>query len=416
LIILALCVVGIALLSAITTPLLHAGQNPFSSEPAPSWQITPLPPPLPLPPPPLPPPPSLGLGPIVEDASESPNAVDGRGRLDAFDPQTPDIRVDFPPGAVSLPVEVIVYRAELPGDVPSAAVASVGAPFFLGAWIKGEGRTVEEFNQPIVISVPYEEGAIQISGNESLNPRLANWSLPLLSSSASLPLAWVAYPIMAIFSFDEQASGQDGYLLPLNEEQLRLSMYNPATRSWVKLCSRVDPYANKVSAALLLATPLEAGGNALFAVTLDDTPAWEQVVDDRGTTTLSISGSNFRLHVPAGTVEVGTHFEVTRLQGAQTSVLFRILPTPIDLKACQADYTTANKILQIARFPKPLTIEFVYDTDILSRAGSQANLTIIHLQERRWIDLEEFGFRVARSSNMVAVDFGDLGSFSLAVR
>jgi len=48
--------------------------------------------------------------------------------------------------------------------------------------------------------------------------------------------------------------------------------------------------------------------------------------------------------------------------------------------------------------------------------GSQANLTIIHLHERRWIDLEEFGFRVARSSNMVAVDFGDLGSFSLAVR
>jgi hypothetical protein len=193
-------------------------------------------------------------------------------------------------------------------------------------------------------------------------------------------------------------------------------MYNPTTRSWVKLCSRVDPYANKVSAALLVPSPLEEGDNTLFAMTPDDTPNLEQTVDAQGNTTLSIPGSNFHLRVLPGTVELGTHFEFTGLRNAPDADLFRLLPMPFDIKACRADYTSPTNIAQIAQFPKPLTVEFAIDAKTLSRAGGRANLTVIGLRGRRWTDLEELGYRMARGTNAVSVDVADMGSFGLAVR
>jgi hypothetical protein len=154
----------------------------------------------------------------------------------------------------------------------------------------------------------------------------------------------------------------------------------------------------------------------LFAVISDDTPALEQEVDAQGTTRLSIPDSNLRLEVLAGTVEVGTYFEITQAPNAPVGNLFRLLPTPVDVKACQADYNTPNQITQITQFPKPMMVEFSLDAQTLSRAGGRANLTIVSLRDRQWADLEEFGFKLARSNTAIGVDTSDLGTFSLAVR
>lgn len=402
--IIVFCVVCIGLLSAITTPFPHEGLPPLSLRPVKAqgpplccaywyygycyqWVECP------------------SEVPEAEEPVRPSDEVDWWGRLGAFDPQTPDIRFDFPLGAVSVPVNVRAYRTELPADVPPPADGTVGAPFYFGTWIRGEDRTVSEFDRPIVINVGYEGSALQ---------RLSRQSL--VSLAFPQPLALVTYPAMAIFSPGQSASGHSSYLSPSDEDQLRLSMYNPVTLSWVKLCTRVDPYANKVSAALVFPTPLEEGGNALLAVISDDTPALEQEVDAQGTTTLSIPGGNFRLDVLAGTVEVGTHFEVTRLSKVPPGGLYKLLPTPVDIKACQADYTTPNRIQQVTGFSKPMKVKFDFEADTLSRAGGRADLTIVSLQDRQWVDLEEFGLRVVRGGDTIAVDTSELGTFSMAVR
>lgn len=353
-----------------------------------------------------------------EEPARPSDEVDWWGRLAAFDPNTPDIRVDFPLGAVSVPAQLSAYRPEeLPADVSLPANGSVGAPFYLGVWIKGEGKTVSEFDRSIVINVSYQDADLsQAAKAQPAGRTLAKLLLERLLPSPNLPLASVTYPALAIFSFDGSASGHTGYISPSDEENLRLSMYDPDTQAWVKLCSRVDSYGNKVSAALLLPKPLEEGGNALFAIIPDDTPGLEQSVDDQGNTTLSIPGSNFELEVKAGTVEVGTHFEMTLLTGAPDSDLFRLLPTPVDIKACQADYESLNRIRQITQFPRSMNVEFGYDAGTSVRAGGKGNLTIVSLQERQWTDMEEFGSRVVRGDTTVSVDTGDLGTFSLAVR
>ena len=96
--------------------------------------------------------------------------------------------------------------------------------------------------------------------------------------------------------------------------------------------------------------------------------------------------------------------------------MYKLLPAPLDIKACQADYTEVNRIRQLTGFPKPMTVAFDYDPDTITRAGGRTNLTIAGLQDRQWVDLEEFGFSVARGDTAIAVDTNDLGTFSLAVR
>jgi hypothetical protein len=352
-----------------------------------------------------------------EAAPGVPEWVDGFGAQGAFDPMTPDIRFDFPPGAISVLGEIKAFRSVLPEGVPPPPSGIVGSPFFFGTWIRGEGRTVDAFARSIVITVGYDDAALSQAWPADKAVQSAAHAtgsgLPLLRA---WPWTMIAYPAATILL--PPASQPGAHSLPplADEGTLRLTMYDPTTRSWVKLCSRVDPYANKVSAALLVPTPLTEGDNTLFAMTPDDTPSLEQVVDAQGSTTLSIPGSNFHLRVAPGTVEVGTHFEFTGLRGAPDTDVFRLLPMPFDIKACRADYTTANNIAQIARFPKPLTVEFGYDAATASRAGGRTNLTVVGLRGRRWADLEELGLRVARGTGAVSVDIADLGSFGLAVR
>jgi hypothetical protein len=93
-----------------------------------------------------------------------------------------------------------------------------------------------------------------------------------------------------------------------------------------------------------------------------------------------------------------------------------LLPTPVDVKACQADYTTANKVQQITQFTKPIEVMFYYDANTPARAGGKNNLTIVSFQNRQWADLEEFGASVVRGDNTMAVESSNLGTFSMAVR
>jgi hypothetical protein len=319
----------------------------------------------------------LSLGPALVQAgpeseglnlqsSQSPDQVEpGQGKAGVFDPQTPDIRLNFEVGSVSVPVEVRVFRDELPTYVPPPAERMVGSPFFLGVWIRGQGMTVAEFNPAIVLTVKYRG------------------FIPEITPSSILA------------------------------GQLHLKMYDPATQAWITLCSRDDGAV--VSAALALATPLEKDGNTLFALTTGTTPALEGV-DNQGATAFPIPGSSARLNVVADTVAPGTYYEATLLSKAPDSGLVKLLPTPIDIKACLADYQTPNAIRQITQFPKLMTIEFRYDEETLTRAGSQANLTIAALQNGQWVDMAELGYRVGRGPSQRNLATDRLGPFSLAVR
>lgn len=353
------------------------------------------------------------------DVPLPPDQVDpSEGRQQAYDPQEPGIRFDFPPGAVRQAIEVRAYRTDLPAHVPPPANGSVGAAFYFGAWIRGQGRTVEEFDRSIVINVGYADSAlVQKLWRQWPDHATVGANLSFLSASTSLPLALVVHPALSVLLPSESPPDSYHYYFASGQEdRLRLAMYDPATQSWVKLCSRVDRHANKVSAALLMPTPVEEGGNALFAVILDDTPVLEQKIDEQGNTRLFIPGSNISLGVLAGTVEVGTHFEVTLLPEAPDSDLYRLFPTPVDIKACQADYSSVSRIRHITQFPKPMTVTFDVDANTLSRAGGRANLTIVGLQGCQWVDLEEFGYSVIRGDTGVAVDTGELGAFAMAAR
>ncbi len=439
-----------------------------------------------------------------DDVASPPDDVDPAGREDAYDPNTFTeacaacslrIRFDVPDGAVSKPVELRAYHTGLPANVPAPKKGVIGCPFFFGAWVNGEGKTVEKFNEPVVIKVADDKAAISAHLKEMAIPAPPENPLPPKGATGSdgstastaeknqqlhLDVAGTApqenqvppgetngsdgkpagiapqgnqfvpnetnesdgntvgtappgnqVPPNGTTGSDGQPAGiaSQGNQLPPNEitgsdsqpagttpaeNQVHLSMYDPATKAWVKLCSRTD--GQQVAAALVFPTPLEEGGNALFALTLDDTPALDQAADQQGKTTLSMPGSNFRFEILPGTVEVGTYFETTYLSNVPSGGSYRLLPTPIDVKACQADYTTANQIRQLTKFSKPLEITFGFDAKTLARAGGKGNLTLVGLNHGQWADLEEFNARVVRGDNTITVGSSDLGTFSLAVR
>ncbi len=385
-----------------------------------------------------------------EPPQPPPDDVDPAGRQDAYDPYTANeacaacflrIRFDVPAAAVSKPVEVRAYHTGLPAGVPAPKKGIIGCPFFFGAWINGEGKTVAKFDEPIAIKVSDDRTAISAYQKGMGIPAPAENPLsPQGTNGADGQPAGIASQGNQVPP--NEATGSDGKpagiasqgnqvppQLPPNEatgsdvkpagtapaeNQVHLSMYDPATKAWVKLCSRGD--GQTVSAALVLPTPLEEGGNALFALTMDDTPALDQSADQQGKTTLSIPGSNFRFGILPGTVEVGTYFETTYLSNVPSGGSLRLLPTPVDIKACQADYTTANQIRQVTRFSKPLEITFGFDAETLTRAGGKGNLTMAGLNDGQWADLEELNSRLVRGDSTITVDSSSLGAFGLAVR
>jgi hypothetical protein len=225
-----------------------------------------------------------------------------------------------------------------------------------------------------------------------------------------------AHPAMAILFPQESALSRHSLIPPTQEQQLRLQMYNPATQSWVKLCSSVNVHTKRVSGVLASPMPIDAGANTLLAIAVDETPPLNQVVDDQGMTTLSMEGINTRLHVLPGTVEPGVHFEITLQPGIPDSTPVKLLAKPIDIKACRIDHIVNENSTQLTQFPKPLGVEFDYDANILASAGGKANVTTVLLQNGQWVNMEEFGYQVIREEDKIRVDTDGLGTFSMAAR
>jgi hypothetical protein len=281
-----------------------------------------------------------------------------------------NVTIWFPKNSVDVPVLATadyLLADGLPEGI-SYPPDVVGQVLTFGLW-GGEGSTLQQFDPSIVINVTYEDSDLLLSAG------------------------------------DEE------------EEKLHLYMYNPGTQSWLKLCSSVNIYENVVSAALARATPFEENGRSLLAIAIDPTPSLDQAVNDQGTTTLSLSGSNLGFQVLVDTVEVGSHFAVSLLSAGIDSGSIKLLSQPVDIKGCYIDHDLPfQKNRQLTGYDKPLQVGFSYDPDTLSRAGGAANLTIVNLQEFGWVDTEEIGSRVERNEEAITVHTTDLGTFGMAVR
>jgi len=259
-----------------------------------------------------------------------------------------------------------IAEEDLPAGI-SYPPDSVGQAFTFGLWV-GDSTTLRRFTPSIVINIKYQDNDIPVSA---------------LS----------------------------------HEERLHLYMYNPSTQSWLKLCSSVDIHGNVLSAALSFPTPLDGKGNSLMALAIDNTPPLEQAVDAKGTTTISLQGSNLGFQLLFDTVEVGTHFVITILPNPASSGVVKLFSKPIDIKGCWIDHdnpTQNNR--QLVSYPKPLRIGFNYDPDTLSRAGGKARLTIVNLLNEQWIDEEALGSRIDRADDIITVDTTNLGTFGMAAR
>jgi hypothetical protein len=349
------------------------------------------------------------------DEPQPPDEVDPRQAREVHDPETPSITAFFPADAVSEPITVEAYLTPLPGGV-TALPNTIGSPFFFGAWIRGQGRTVDRFETSIRLRVDYDEAQIprfsaeqtstfQISGGHQGS------SKPLLFP---LPKSWGGAELR--ISAPAATRGGQGQPVQASEEQLRLNMYDPASQTWIKLCSWVDVYADKVSGLLVMLTEFEPGGNTLFAISLDQTPPPDQVVDDRGRTTLTIPGANFSLEVLPGTVEPGTHFEFTLFPNIPDAGSVKLLSKPVDVKACRIDYANQENSRQLTEFPKPIQVELDYPPQVASTAGGAANLTGAIQEGEQWTNLELLGYQVIGSDNTISVEVDTLGTFSLVVR
>lgn len=290
----------------------------------------------------------------------------GDGLLKPTGSAESNVTLWFPEDSVNVDVLATAdYMAEkdLPPGI-SNPPNSIALPITFGLW--ADGTTVRQFTPSIVINVRYQDSDVP----------------PAFSSQ---------------------------------EEKLYLYMYNPATQSWIKLCSSVNIYENVVSAALSLATPYEENGGSLLVIAGNNTPLPEQVVDSQGITRLSLQESNLRFQVLPEAIDVGSHFEVTALPGVLDSRTVKLLSKPIDIKLCRIDHTRPyQNSFQLTGFAKPLKVDFEYDADTLSRAGGKANLTLVYLQDRQWKDLEAAGLRVVRGDDAIIVDTASLGTFGLA--
>ena len=281
------------------------------------------------------------------------------------------ISIWLPEDAVKDPFTAVTdYIAEkdLPEGV-SYPPFTLGQAFTFGLWM-GDGTTISQFTPSIVINTKYEDSDLDV-----LPPTRPD------------------------------------------EERLHLMMYDPATQSWVKLCSSVDVHENVVSAALSFPTPLDGKGSSLMALALDDSSTLNQAVDAQGNTTISLKGSNLGFQVLVDTVENGSHFAITPLPNISDSGTVQLFSRPIDIKGCRIDHNNpAQNNRQLSVYPKPLKVGFHYDSDTLSRAGGKSNLTIVNLKNSLWIDEEALGFRVVRDNDVITVDTLDLGTFGMAAR
>lgn len=280
-----------------------------------------------------------------------------------------DISVWVPTGTVDLPA--LLTADYLPGDklppdikLPAGAV---GNAFTFGIW-EDQGITQREFNPSIVINVRYQDEDVP----EQVRP---------------------------------------------DEQRLHLQIYDPVTRSWIKLCSNVNVHTNVVSAPLSTAIPFEGQGSSLLVVAVDPSPPLEQTVDGQGTTTISLKRSNVRFQIPDESIERNAYFVITLLPNVSKSGSVKLLSRPVDLKACWSNPAKPDQdSRQLTGFAKNLQVGFAYDSDTLARAGNKASLTIANYQNNQWVDIETLGAKMIRGDETIAVEIGSLGTFGLATR
>jgi hypothetical protein len=291
----------------------------------------------------------------------------GDGLLKPTGSAESNVTLWFPEGAVN--TDVLATADYVPETALPAGISYppnvVGLPITFGLW--ANGATLPRFVPSIVVNVRYQDGDVP----------------PALSAQ---------------------------------EEQLYLYMYNPATQSWMKLCSSVNIYENVISAALSFPTPYEENGGSLLAIAANNTPPLEQTVDGQGITNISISGSSLNFQVLPEAIEVGSNFEVTTLPNVLNSGQVKLRANPVDLKLCRIDHTLpVQKSFQLTTdFAKPLTVEFKYDPDTLARIGDKANLKLVYLKEQEWDDVEASGATVVRDDEAISFDTKELGTFGLA--
>ena len=292
------------------------------------------------------------------------------------DPETPGFFVFFFNGAIDEAVRVKIFSSGIPQGVPalpnpvsvpdSVVPTSSNSPyFFFAVWRQAvEGGVITQFKQPILINAPYQD--FNLSGDQ--------------------------------------------------EARIRIWMYNPATQSWVKLGGQVDIFNNVVTGMVMSMAPYHENGSTLFALGFDDTPPLNQTVDEFGTTNIStLLRDDFNLFVPAGSVEVGSHFEITPFSGVPISDPFEFVGKPIYIAVYRVNYeaTSLPEKYATVRLTNPVTVEF--NTDEPQNQGlDPATMTIVMFVDGQWVDVEDLGYTVTRDETGISVEVDVLGIFSLA--
>ncbi|MCB0214180.1 MAG: hypothetical protein KDJ52_32880 [Anaerolineae bacterium] len=292
------------------------------------------------------------------------------------DPETPGFFVFFFNEAIDEAVRVKIFSSGIPQDVPalsnpvsipdSVVPTSSNSPyFFFAVWRQAvEGGVITHFKQPILINAPYQD--FNLSGDQ--------------------------------------------------EARIRIWMYNPATQSWVKLGGQVDIFNNVVTGMLTSMTPYYENGSTLFALGFDDVPPLNQTVDEFGTTTISTAlRDDFTLFVPAGSVEVGSHFEITPFSGVPTNDAFEFIGKPIYIAAYHVNYAAFSlpEKYAMSQFTKPVTIKFNPD-ELQNQSLDPDTITIVMFVDGQWVDVEDLGYTVTRDETGISVEANVLGIFSLA--
>jgi hypothetical protein len=298
-----------------------------------------------------------------KDDGELADYVDSNERKVARDPESPWAGIIIPKGAVHKPVKVRVYETGWSEDVTAPTMAkSVSSPFFFGAWAVQEGITVCEFDSPIAIEVSYAGKPVSES----------------------------------------------------EEGRLALYMYDPVSRIWVKLHSVVDPYRNVVAGWVryLKRVGLDKG-NTLLALFVHEPYSLEQTVDSKGVTTISWAEKGVSLHVPPGTVDVGSFFDMTSFSSDDVPPAGSPLKLGSTIVHVQAWNDTGG---EMNNFSKSIAIEVGCPLEDLAEAESKANLTIVTLKDGVWIDVEDLGYKVTRGEKKLTVDTDYPGVFALAIK
>jgi hypothetical protein len=193
---------------------------------------------------------------------------------------------------------------------------------------------------------------------------------------------------------------------PAEEERLRVYMYNPSVKAWIRLGGDVDIYDDVVFGLASALPPFEEGNmNTLFKVDVDTSPALDQDVDEAGNTTLS--GEDFQLHVPPGAVEPGTHFEVTSLPHIVADNGEAII-NALDVSAYFVDRGQAgNQDWTSSDMTRSITIEL----ETASGDCGSGKPTVVTLRDGRWTDVN-----TTQHDGTVSVATDVLGTFGVTCR